>query len=383
MSLPDARISMSWFRSKLSKHTLRPLVVRGDIEPELWNMLEYYSEIEEVGIEFIRQHGVQGNNLQRVTFKAFQAYIRQAKSYYTSAKSLHYRSSSLLYYYSFLNLVKAYLLLTAPRRVMNQRIGHGLSYNPNSRSRDFRQEKIKIVDGVFRLLYEQETGKSVRLNSSLNIVKLLSYCTDISYQYESAGFGQHSMLYSIACMQTHTQNQEAWMLIGIPKFNSLDNFPGFRNRFLRLYEEVSVHEFRTREYFQISALQKTAYRFFQDRTIVHWPSPDIPPTLELRDKLIDTLNPFFNVHYFEDGFDLELALPYLPNRQIPFNEILSIYCVMFYLSSLVRYKPNYLEELLNHKPAWLVEGFVNSTPETFLRIFVNHIIGIDYIFLKR
>ncbi len=98
--------------------------------------------------------------------------------------------------------------------------------------------------------------------------------------------------------------------------------------------------------------------------------------------MFNNLNPFCNFHYFDDSYDLEIALPYTPYRQAPLSEVLAIYAIMFYLSSLVRYKPNYLEELLNHKPAWLIEGFVNSTPETFLRIFISHIIGTDFIFHK-
>jgi hypothetical protein len=65
------------------------------------------------------------------------------------------------------------------------------------------------------------------------------------------------------------------------------------------------------------------------------------------------------------------------------NEVLAIYAVMFYLSSLVRYRPNYLESLLNHKPAWLIENFVNSTPETFLKMMVSKIVGTDFVFRRR
>jgi len=55
---------------------------------------------------------------------------------------------------------------------------------------------------------------------------------------------------------------------------------------------------------------------------------------------------------------------------------------MFYLSSLVRYQPAYLEELLDHKPAWLIESFVNSTPETFLRIIVSRITNNRLVFRR-
>jgi len=103
-------------------------------------------------------------------------------------------------------------------------------------------------------------------------------------------------------------------------------------------------------------------------------------------KIMETLNPYFSVHYYDDNKDFDLALPYQDTTHttpIPMNEVLAIYAVMFYLSSLVRYRPNYLEALLNHKPAWLIENFVNSTPELFLRILVSKIIGTDFVFRRR
>src|SRR5260221_14479744 len=123
-ALPVARSFSGWIRLPVSKR--RALLFTSiDIERELWTALEYYSEVEEVGLNLIQTKGLQPQSLHPEIFKSFQAFVRQAKSYYSSAKTLHYRSSSLLYYYSFLNLVKGYLLLKDPQRIMGQKVHHG------------------------------------------------------------------------------------------------------------------------------------------------------------------------------------------------------------------------------------------------------------------
>jgi hypothetical protein len=112
----------------------------------------------------------------------------------------------------------------------------------------------------------------------------------------------------------------------------------------------------------------------------------IVPTPILIEKIINALHPYFSVHYFDDNRDFDLVLHYQDTTNptpIPMNEALSIYAVMFYLSNLVRYRPNYLESLLNHKPAWLIENFVNSTPEVFLRMMVSKITETDFVFRRR
>src|SRR5207248_8363920 len=134
------------------------LTTSPDIEHELWSTLEYYSEVEEVGIDLIRTKGLQPPHKE--IFNSFQAFVRQAKSYYSSAKTLHYRSSSLLYYYSFMNLAKAYLLLKDPDSMMNPTAGqvyHGL-IRPRNNNSDFMLEAIEVRGGIFPAFYEAETG---------------------------------------------------------------------------------------------------------------------------------------------------------------------------------------------------------------------------------
>src|SRR5258708_18817942 len=134
----------------------------------------------------------------------------------------------------------------------------------------------------------------------------------------------------------------------------------------------------------LSVLQ-LLFSFLSFTQLSLWHRGFIDPVV-FRQKIINDLSPYYSSHYFDDNRDFDLVLPYTDRTnptQLPITEALAIYAVMFYLSSLVRYRPDYLEELLNTKPAWLIENFVTSTPETFLRIMVCKIIESDIVFRRR
>jgi YaaC-like Protein len=389
-ALPDTRPFDAWARLTVGDNKQLLLTTAPDTEHELWSALEYYSEVEEVGLDLIQAKGLQSTHTYQEIFNCFQAFVRQAKSYYSSAKTLHYRSSSLLYYYSFLNLVKAYLLLIQPQRIMGQAVYHGLSYNPSTTNTDFQLEIIGVHQGAFPMFYEAQTssGISTAANSSLNIVNLLSYPTEISHQYRLAYYGYRNILSSIASVAIDRPNNQSWIILGIPAEASLNGFLSLHVNFLQTYQEVEIDINQLALVFVgMSLLELSTFRFFQELTIT--PTPAITRIISRvvpLQRLINDLSPYISTHYFDDNKDFDLVLPYTDTTRptpIPITEALAIYAVMFYLSSLVRYRPDYLESLLNTKPAWLIENFVTSAPETFLRIMVSKIIGIDYIFRRR
>jgi len=391
-TLPVVRPFDGWIRLPVSeRRALQYTVI--DTERELWSALEYYSEVEEVGLNLIQAKGLQPQSLHQEIVKYLQAFVRQAKSYYGSAKALHYRSSSLLYYYSFLNLVKAYLLLSDPQRIMGrttQSVTHGLSYRTSTSNTDFQLEIIRVCQGIFPMFYEAQTSNviSTTRNSTLNITSLLSYPSDIAYQYQLVGYGNHNILLSLAAIVTNRPQNQSWTIIGIPAMASLNNFLNTHVNFLNTFQEIQVvNKNMLVPIYNIGAPELAQFRFFQEVTTIPMlgNSGIITPHSHIQ-KIINALSPYFSAHYFDDNYDFDLVLPYQDASNptpIPMNEALAIYAVMFYLSSLVRYRPNYLEALLNHKPAWLIENFVNSTPEVFLRMMVSKIVGTDFVFRRR
>jgi len=389
-ALPIAHSFDGWIRLPISYNKTPLLTTAIDIDRELWSILEYYSEVEEVGLGLIQSKGLPSPPTHQEIFNCFRSFVRQAKSYYSSAKTLHYRSSSLLYYYSFLNLVKAYLLLTQPQMIMgrtSQAVIHGLSYRTSTTNRDFERERIRVTQGIFPLFYEAQTANAISTarDSSLNIVNLLSYPTELSYQYQLAGYGNPNILSSLAALLLNRVNNCQWAILCIPVASRLNDFLSIHTSFLSVFQEVTIDRNLLIPVFGMVAPDLYPFRFFQDITPTSMVGGRFYPLNQLN-KIINALNPYISFHYFDDNKDFDLVLPYtdtVNTTPLPITEALAIYTVMFYLSSLVRYRPDYLEELLNTKPAWLIENFVNSTPETFLRIMVSKIVGIDYIFRRR
>jgi hypothetical protein len=388
-ALQDARPFDAWARPPIGNNRTLLLTTSLDLEHELWSTLEYYSEVEEVGLNLIQTKGLQPPSDHQKIFNCFRAFVRQAKSYYSSAKTLHYRSSSLLYYYSFLNLAKAYLLLLQSQRIMDQKVYHGLIYDTPITNTDFQFEIIGVRQGAFPMFYAAQTsnGISTSTNSTLNIVKLLSYPTEISTQYQLAGYGIINILSSLAVAAVDRPNKHSWIILGIPAAANLNDFLSLHVNFLNTYQEVQINKDQLALVFGLSVPELYFFRFFQQITTtpIIGSGSFIDP-VAYQQKIFNDLSPYISSHYFDDNKDFDLVLPYTDTAnptQIPITEVLAIYAIMFYLSNLVRYRPDYLEALLNTKPAWLIENFVTSTPETFLRIMVSKIIGIDYIFRRR
>src|SRR6266487_381759 len=299
-ALPLARNFNGWLGLELSL-TKQVFATNIEIEKELWNAIEYYSEIHDIGMDLIRRKGLVPASQQQTLLDRFRAFVRQAKSYYSSAKALHYRSSSLLYYYSFLNLAKAYLAIKSPTLILNRTLNHGLGYRTNTSNNDFLLENVYVKDGIFPHMFQLEAGTTIPLStrasaSLLNVTTLLGFPSDIKYQYETAGFGQNKIIYCVAAIVTDRNTQQAWSLIGIPSFSMLETYPQLKTQFLNTYQEVSILNNFSREIFGFSGFMHSYYRFFQDITPENWIGASIIPTFQLLDKLKNALCPHLSVH---------------------------------------------------------------------------------------
>ena len=350
------------------------------VDDELWILLEYRSEVESVGIKFLTDSGVSKRVVKRV-FKHFQAYIRQAKNYYYSAKTLHPRSAGLLYYYCFLNLAKAGLVIKQPQ-IGGKKINHGISCIPKDFSK-LKSQTVKVLNdgGVFPKFYEWYFGITIK-PQSLNVQFLLNYCTDISYQCLLAGFGNCKMLQGYYVNLVDRDSKTGWPLIGIATFEQCEKYKKSFDSLYRTFEKVAVPELNRKEYFKVDNVHSSAFTFLQSKQTFNWTN-DIIPILESRDLVLKTFGSLIQSNYFKSDPDYYISLPYLLNKQIAMDETVATYLIMYYLSNLVRYNPNYLEELLSKKEAWLIDSFVRSCSLTFLRSMISRIVNTDYIISGR
>lgn len=350
-------------------------------ESELWMILEHYSEIKEVRKKFIKSLGITNSNKIEKVSKSFQSFVRQAKNYYMSAKKLPNSSSALLYYYSFLNLAKAFLILYYPDNISGK-VYHGLNFK-DKRNNDLRNERVFLNEGVFKLLYKHETGEELKNKTSLCISTLLGYCVDISYQYLLGGFGGNSNARGSLMIFIDDNRKKAWGTLALYNFSALEKCKKRIKIFEKNYEKISMDKRVARECFSLSGIERLAFEFYEGNEY-DLSSSGIIPEMDIIKELKESTKGFLISNHYDDEYtDFYLASPYKKNNQFLMNEFLSIFVVMFYLSSLVRYQPYYLDKILDKKESWLINSFIESCPQTFLLYIVSKITRQEFVLAQR
>jgi len=286
----------------------------------------------------------------------------------------------LLYYYCFLNLGKAVLGV----RGLQYDTHHGLSPKVDSTSPDLGLQSVKVfTKGVFPAFYEQQVKAALPTGIHLSIKTLLGYVGEVASQYQAARLGSLGVFHDChARMIGHEPSDKGWWTIAVPFNYDFSALPEpNRSTFEEQFEEVAVPKAKAREEFGIFAADLSAYRFYQSRMTASW-NAGISRHLPLV-SLFGSMDGYIEPKYVDTGSDFTLCRPY-PDATGPFrmSELLAIYLVMFYLGSLVRYRPDYFDDLLETRSAWVLESFVTSAPLAALRMFVSKITDKVYLFNK-
>lgn len=134
-----------------------------------------HAEIADVGRKRFSGRLAERNKL----WLQYRNFLRQGLSNFEAATTVGNRSASLLYYYAMLNFAKAELLDTNSAQIANVGIGHGFRFNP-ANARTIAGDTLKVVNGIFRLLYERRTGLTLRPNFQLPIKRLLANIPEIA-----------------------------------------------------------------------------------------------------------------------------------------------------------------------------------------------------------
>lgn len=347
-------------------------------EDELWLILRGFSEIKSERNRLVKPRARNKRELEHAA-NSFSSYIKQAHNYYMAAKNLPVDSSPLLYYYSFLNLMKAYLAVQRPSEV-DSRNSHGLSV-PNRLDRKIRTINVRALDtpsSIFSAVYSDYTGEKLAHRTSFNILRLLAYCADIGYEYELSKFGKSESCRGSVALVVNTANDTVWPIVAIAgSHETVFKHKKRVSKFLKLYEKVDFEQRLARDIFGISAIERSAYVFYERKEAL---SPDnVSNRMLLLNELERSLQFVYLANYRDDErHSFMLQSPYRLNKQLLMNEQLAIYSIMFYLSDLVRYKPHTLDKLLSGKEKWLFESFVKSAPPTFLSRALSMITETGY-----
>src|ERR1041384_1622868 len=186
--LPSARVSTGFLPLQVDTFPRVQLWSSCPPEDEIFGSLNFYCDVEDVGQQFVQKiTGFEGTQRDD-TYDLFQAFIRQGQTFFSSARHLEPRAGPLFYYYEFLNLAKAHVALRKPD-LFSMPLKHGLAYRHDAQD-NFSSHAVIIGErGVFPELYYVLTGERLPNLCSFRIVDLLGYVTDISHEYQAAGFG--------------------------------------------------------------------------------------------------------------------------------------------------------------------------------------------------
>lgn len=245
----------------------------------------------------------------------------------------------------------------------------------------FSDESAEVSEkGVFVELYKALKGVRLPKGTKLVIQEMLKYSTDICFDYESKSADLNlARGKSLACLDGGGTNR--WALIATTGLTELekkssDAFVQFHS----FFEEVELPCEICECIFDINRASMPGFRFFQSRKVY----PLTPEGAELFSAEFDpVLDRYFEATVYKEPIHFHLSLPVGNAFEYPWNEFLAGYVVYFYLGSLVRYHPAYLESLLRTKDAWRVESFTKSASETLLRQMLGYILNEIYVFESR
>lgn len=336
------------------------------VKNELFASFQLYSEVKAYGKELLK---INGHSSPAKTYLQFQAYVRQAKVFYEAADNLHHRASPLLYYYSFMNFAKAYSVLRDPSFLDNG-LTHGLSYAFDSGP--IRKQSISIKQhGVFPQFYKHVVGDTVANGDKLNIAMVLSYVTDVALEFATLKLGIQRWIPGRMAIAYNNTHSYAALMFWSQIAGS--NFQRLKKDFLSDFDEVSLSNRDAGKLFELGPEMVGACTFFESKKL--YPNLGFVPMDKITRETITSLGKSFAQFPFDDEEQFHVKLPIKMPAMRTFHEILAIYCMMFYLGSLVRYRPQFLESLLETKGAWIIERFIKQAPVTFLRHLRNALDG--------
>ncbi|MFT2693475.1 YaaC family protein [Clavibacter zhangzhiyongii] len=334
-----------------------------------WLLLRQYTDIPTRGLE-----GIPGTAAQkRAAYQEFRNFARQGVTYWEAANSIKGSAAALPYYYSVLNLAKAELVRDNPALIIGQKLQHGLSFVP-TKSNSIAGDYLKVVPGVFPMLYEKRTGLSLPPQTKLRIKNLLSLIPEIGLEMQefgaprpAAASGYHSVV---------TDDSRAWVLILMHSDVLADSREPHVGILARHFEPVLLTELK--EWHRVFGLsnrtRKSDFVIYQSKETFSRTQDGKPvPDIESASQHLRSIIPQNITECVNRPQDFTLTPSVVKSRNLVIPLDLVRYAAMYYLSSIVRYKPVALDPISQGVQAWLMDSFTREVPHDLL---ANSIMGI-------
>jgi len=311
---------------------------------------------------------------KNVLWTEYRNYLRQGISNFEASMNVPNRSSGLLLYYAALNFAKAELLDTHHQQLVNKRIGHGLSFNP-TRARSVKGDQLTVISGdVFPLLYERRTGKPWPKSERLDIRRLLTQVPEIATQ--SLDLGLRSRVTGLYQMVA-ADDAQCWVVLAVVRDLSLTRKTKTRELFLKHFRPIQRHR-DWRDHFALSRRLVASFDFYESIKTVPVSIPGQIPihhALNLSWALRDVLSA-----PSDEFFDAWITPYLLDTRAVALPASLARYALLFYASSLVRYKPAMFDAQLHPEQALLFDAIARECALPLLMDTLSGLERTDHVF---
>jgi len=359
-----------FFNTRYQETSKRALVLIDEpAESQLWVRLNHLARTPSKGRPLFPPPLPNQNRL----WIEFGNYIRQAAAYWNGARKIDGSSAGLVYYYSLLNLAKAELLIANPGLIYGTKINHGLSFS-HTDSKGPRSDRLTVQRGVFPSLYEHRTGRALPQGTQLSVKSIMGNVPEIGLEFEESGLGsQGTKLGFGAVLADPAQAWNVVYFLGEPIFPAKIREPAQRH-FLRSFREVDRPSagHALREMFGLSTRNPNRGTLYELKsTFSDQGKPDL---MAAERNLATAIKPYGSGPGFYTC-DFMLSPSLLKSHALPMPPSLARYALMFYVSSLVRYRPSALDPIRHPEISWLIDLFVTESPLTFLLDAVIQITG--------
>jgi hypothetical protein len=321
----------------------------------VFRALQRYSQVQSNGLKLFS-----GTRRERLLlWREFGNFVRQAQLYAIAAERVSDSSSALLRYYSCLNLAKAELLVVNPSSIMNKLIRHGLSVNPLS-AKSLTADKISVQSGVFKELYKGRTGQELR-EKDLSVKRLLRCVPEVGWEHQQV-FGQPSSARMVV-QAIAWDHERKWLVWAIANATDILTYP----HFTRFFHEIEPDS-NFPEIFSLSRRATGTFRFFESKPVNEPPGNAALPDAVAR-HFLGRLNLTHGT-----TFDAIYTPSLLKSRNVAITSDLARYAIMFYVSSLARYKPSRLEADGASFDPWMLDA---SVDQSWLYLLASFLSGIE------
>lgn len=284
--------------------------------------------------------------------------LKQSHDYYIASKTISMKTRPLLLYYCFLNLTKAVLYMKTDKKPSKY---HGLcKENIDKRiedSNDVLNFSVESNNGIFRELAEA-----------------FNYTIPVGQKYIFKDFIKNNIELYRDCI-------DYFGIVPLFIFPSIDGYSDnhlkitFDKRVLSYFkvsDEEITEKFKNKLAYKVESTDdKLVYDFVVSNEKLDFK--------EFSKKVIELISDIVSYSVFDDGryyINLAPQSDRIPNANTYFG-------IMYILSSIVRYKPEHIYNLIDNKDTsieWFIRRVCDVAERVYPNIMINLLHRVDYIF---